>query len=140
MTDISKSLALVEQVEKRRAEKIAQFVKTLREAANDPDLASVFALLRNGHHHEPQKSPQFVPPKGFKTGNGIRDAIRALTLPQEFTAEDVVRGLEAAHFHFASENRKAGAVRDALRALEKAAELRIKRHGKGGRLSVYERV
>lgn len=130
---------LVEQVEKRRAEKVATFLELLR----DPDLAAYVALLRNGQHpqHSQQTKPSFTAPPGFKTGNGIQKTVLGLVLPERFTADDVLRGLQEGGFAFTGKDHKA-AVRDALTALTRgeAPSFRIAHKGEGGKLNIYERI
>lgn len=130
MNDIAQ---MVEQVEKRIAEKRARFVELLR----DPDLAPYIAGLRNGH--QPTKS--FTPPIGFKSGNGIREAVLSLALPARFTSDDVLKALLVAGFKFSGTDQK-GAVRDALYQLSKGdeAQLKIVQKGVGGKPNIYERV
>jgi hypothetical protein len=79
---------LVEQVEKRRAEKVAKFLELLC----DPDIAPYIDLLRNGKEPEKPKG-EFIPPAGFKVGNGIREAVINLDLPSQFTSKDILAGL-----------------------------------------------
>jgi hypothetical protein len=127
---------LVEQVEKQRAEKVAKFLELLR----DPDLATYVALLRNGEQPERAKQP-FIAPTGFKSGNGIQKTVASLTLPEQFTGEDVLRALEEAKFVFSSKDHK-GAVRDALSSLTRGEtpKFRIVHKGEGGKPNFYERI
>lgn len=128
---------LLEKAEKQRAEKVAKFLELLR----DPDLASLVALLRNGNRHEFVSAAPFIPPVGFKNGNGIRDAIRALTLPAQFTCDDVVAALKQEDFEFSSSDPRK-TVRDALYVLSQSEtpEFRRVRGGVGGQIGVYERI
>jgi hypothetical protein len=133
---------LVEKVDRERADKVARFLEMLR----DPDLAGYVARLRNGTPQpEPakiaSKAASFTPPAGFKSGNGIREAVRSLTLPAQFTADDVLRGLETHNFAFASEDHKSP-VRDAIYSLThgNAPVFRRVSGGVGGLPSRYERV
>jgi hypothetical protein len=136
--DFQKLVEKVERAEKERADKVARFLEMLR----DPDLAGCVAVLRNGNHQpEPAKIASFIPPAGFKNGNGIREAVRSLALPARFTADDVHAALEAQQFEFASGDHRA-AARDALYSLTKgdAPTFRKVRSGAGGLPNVYERV
>lgn len=136
--DFQKLVEKVEKVEKERADKVARFLELLR----DPDLAGYVAMLSNGNHRsEPAKIPSFSPPTGFKSGNGIREAIRSLALPARFTADDVLVALEVQKFEFASADHKA-AVRDAVYSLTKGVEPTFHkvRSGAGGLPNVYERT
>ena|ERR1700739_4104279 len=128
---------LVEKVERRRAEKVAKFLELLR----DPDLAAYVAILRSGEQPEPPKGAGFTPPIGFKNGNGIRDAIRGLTLPARFTSDEILKALEEIGFPFSSKDHKS-AVRDAVYKLTTGTtpEFRKFRTGKGGHPNVYERI
>jgi hypothetical protein len=139
-TNIRQIFELAEQVEKRKSEKLQK----LMELMADPDLSHYIAqwgsFLRNGHPPEPEKR-SFSPPPGFKYGNGIRDAVRALTLPQQFTATDVLNALEGTNFRFSARDRK-GAIRDVLYELARgdSPEFKIVREGAGGKPNYYQRV
>lgn len=126
---------IAEQAEQRRADKVATFLEMLR----DPDLAPLVSSLINIEHSTNGK--RFVPPKGFKNGNGIREAIRALysKLPPQFTSLDVHAFLRNAHFRFSARDEK-NAVRDALAAMAKNGELKVVAIGSGGKPNVYERA
>jgi hypothetical protein len=129
---------LVEQVARRTTEKVARFLEMLR----DPDLAPYVAALRNGHEHKQSPSPARLDQSaGFKIGNGIREAVIALPLPQRFTGEDVLAALEASDFQFSSRERKA-AVRDALFKLSRGANpfFKIIKKGAGGKPNIYEKI
>ena len=129
---------VVEQVARRTTEKVARFLEMLR----DPDLAPYVAALRNGHDHNQSPSPvRLAQPPGFKIGNGIREAVIALQLPNRFTGEDVLAALEATDFQFSSRDRK-GAVRDALFKLSRGASpvFKIIKKGAGGKPNIYERI
>lgn len=137
-----KFTSLVEKAERQRAEKVAKFLELLR----DPDLASLVALLRHGSQQEGTgtlfvSAAPFVPPVGFKNGNGIRDAIRGLALPARFTCDDVVTALKQENFEFTS-NDPRKTVRDSLYVMSQgdSPEFRRVRGGVGGQVGVYERV
>jgi len=137
----------VAQREKQRAAKIAMFLQLV----NDADCAPYVAILRNGHNEAKpsvtakpapaKKKEPFVPPAGFKTGNRIREAICALSLPHQFTPDDVLNGLAAAKFEFTGHDLK-HSIRDALAVLSKGKNPVFKwvGGGQGGKPKIYERV
>src|SRR6266478_626652 len=117
--DIPDFVRAAEQYEKRRAEKVSLFFKLIK----DPDIQPYLALLRDdGHPTNGKKKKQFVPPVGFKTGNGIRDAIRALDLSQKVAANWVLEQLRKKQFKFAARD-ELGAVSDALYAMVRSGEI-----------------
>jgi hypothetical protein len=132
MNDIAQ---MVEQVEKRIAEKRARLMELLR----DPDLAPYVAGLQNGH--QPESAKPIAPPIGFKTGNGIREAVMNIPLSTRFTSDDVLKGLLAVGFKFSGTDQKS-AVRDALYQLSRGndAKLRMVQKGVGGKPNFYERA
>jgi hypothetical protein len=132
--------SLVEKVEKEHAAKVAKFWELVR----DPELAAHVAIVRNGHQQTgvvTVSAAPFVPPVGFKNGNGIRDAIRALALPARFTCDDVVTALKQENFEFSSSDPRK-TVRDSLYVLSQSEspEFRRVRGGVGGQVGVYERI
>jgi hypothetical protein len=141
MNDISQ---IVEQVEKRIAEKRARLVALL----NDPDLAPYVAVLQNGHKPaQPNKKPSFTPPIGFKNGHGIRDAIRKLLSDEEhpffemrqFGRDNVKNFLDSLYGKDAYTDK---AVGDALHHLSTSKNRVLKKvgGGEGGKLNLYERI
>jgi len=132
--DITDIVRLAEQREKKKAEKISLFLKL----SKDPDIRPIIELFRadvtpNGKKHK----THFNPPVGFKTGNGLRDAIRALDLPEKVTAKWVWEALRKKQFRF-NANDELGAVSDALYAMSrgKSPEFRSVAGEKG----VYEKI
>ncbi|HEV2322756.1 MAG TPA: hypothetical protein VGS10_02275 [Terracidiphilus sp.] len=127
---------MVEKVEKRRADKVARFVELLR----DPELATYVSLLRNGSPEHAPGLAAFDSPTAFKRGNGIREVIVTLNLPDKFTSEDVLAQLEQRSFPFSSKDHK-GAVRDALFKLARGEKspFRIVTKGAGGKPNIYGR-
>lgn len=150
---------LREQVERERNEKVNRFFRVLEELyglAEDPDLAPYAARL-------PKFLPQFryrdvgdvaaavikpaashggAPTNEQKNGKGIREAIRNLPLPAQFTTEDILGILEANSFEFASTDHKAS-VRDAVNKLATGgdgAEFRVVRPRAGAVPNLYERI
>jgi hypothetical protein len=128
---------MVEQVDKRIAEKRARLVELL----NDPDLAPYVAVLHNGH------KPQFAPPVGFKNGHGIREAIRKLldneSHPffemQKFGRDNVKNFLDDLYGKDANSLK---AVGDALHHLSTSKNKVLKKvgGGEGGKPNLYERI
>jgi hypothetical protein len=135
MDDITKIQAQVAEVDKRITEKKA----LLMQLVSDPEMAPYVAALRNGHQPEPEKRP-FIPPAGFKNGNGIREAIRKLTLPQRCTNSDIESGLIAANFRSKRELKRS--VRDAMFDLSHCDDpfFRVVKVGRGGKPNIYERI
>ncbi len=127
---------LIEQIDRRRSEKIAKLLELLR----DPDLASFAAALQNGKHLEKPRET-FVAPPGFKNGNGIQDAVRRLSLPARFTADDVFELLQRDGFRFTAK-RPRGSARDAISKLTrgKNPEFKVVEKGQGGQPNYYERI
>jgi hypothetical protein len=143
MNDINQ---IVEQVEKRIAEKRARLVELL----NDPDLAPYVAVLKNGHSpSQPQasKKPVFTPPTGFKNGRGIRAAIRKLLDDEahpffemrQFDRDNVKNFLDSL---YGKDTYSMKAVGDALHHLSTSKNKALKRvrGGEGGKLNLYERI
>jgi hypothetical protein len=138
---------IVEQVEKRIAEKRARLVELL----NDPDLAPYVAVLQNGHKpsqpHQVNKKPNFTPPVGFKNGNGIRGAIRKLLDDEahpffemrQFGRDNVKNFLDDLYGKDAYSQK---AVGDALHHLSTSRNKVLKKvgGGEGGKPNLYERI
>jgi hypothetical protein len=123
-----------EQYEKRRAEKISLFFKLIK----DPIIQPYLELLRDGEPKEDKK--QFVPPPGFKSGNGLRSAIRALALPQRFTARQTLEVLRKQQFHFSATD-ELGAVGHALYAMSQGKRAEFRRiPAQDGQPAQYERI
>jgi hypothetical protein len=141
MNDISQ---IVEQVEKRIAEKRARLVELL----NDPDLAPYVAVLQNGHKPQANKRPSFTPPVGFKNGNGIRDAIRKLLDDeahpffemQQFGRDNVKNFLDDL---YGKDAYSLKAVGDALHHLSTSTKNKVLKKvggGEGGKPNLYQRI
>jgi hypothetical protein len=132
---------LVEQAERVRSAKIAKFLELL----NDPDIRRYLSIFKNGQVSLDQEfdsaTTKRAAPVGFRTGNGIQEAIKALALPPEFTSEDVFFNLNSQKFRFEAKDHR-GSVRDALFKLShgKNPTFKLIRKGAGGELSVYERI
>lgn len=132
-SDVDQIVKLAPQVEKRRAEKVAQFLELIR----DPDLASYVNLLRNGDASLTRSAN--ATQHGFKNGNGLREAIRSIhgVLPPRFTASQILEHLQHRNFKFAAKD-PGSAIRDALYILKRDGELKIAVAGKGGKENQYE--
>jgi hypothetical protein len=132
--DIDDIVRLAEQREKRKAEKISLFLKL----SKDPDIRPIIELFRADVTPNGKKTKtQFTPPVGFKTGNGLRDAIRNLDLPQRVTAKSVWDALHKKQFRF-SANDELGAVGDALYAMSRGKNPEFRRVV--GEKGVYEKI
>lgn len=127
---------MVEQVDKRIAEKRARLVELL----NDPDLAPYVAVLHNGH------KPQFAPP--VEDGHaGIREAIRNLLDNEahpffemrQFDRNNVKNFLDTL---YGKDTYSLKAVGDALHHLSTSKNRVIKKvgGGEGGKPNLYERI
>ena len=140
MTDFS---TMVAQVERRIAEKRARLMELL----DDPDLAPYVAALRQqGSHSNGIRS--FVPPAGFKNGNGIRDAIRKL-LDDDSHPFFHIRQFDRANVKgflddmYGKDTYSLKAVGDALHHLSALSTNKAVKKvggGEGGKPNLYERV
>lgn len=135
---------VVEQVEKRIAEKRARLVALL----NDPDMAPYVEALRHGEHLRVTPARVFNPPQGFKNGNGIRDAIRKLLADEshpffemrDFDRTNVKNFLDEMYGEGAYSMK---AIGDALHHLSSSSKDKVLKKvsgGEGGKLSIYQRV
>ena len=132
--DINEIVRLAEQREKRKAEKISLFLKL----SKDPDIRPIIELFRVDVTPNGKKTKaKFSPPAGFKTGNGLRDAMRALVLPQKVTAKLVWDALHKKQFRF-SANDEMGAVSDALYAMSRGKKPEFR--SVPGEKGVYEKI
>lgn len=137
---IPEFVRLAEQYEKRRAEKISQFFTLIK----DPIIQPYLELLRDDEV-KPTSVPKsvahkFVPPPGFKTGNGVRDAIRALALQDRFDAKHVWEALHKRQFRFGARD-EVGAVADALYAMSRGKNPEFRRiPTEGGGPTQYEKI
>jgi hypothetical protein len=140
---------IVEQVEKRIAEKRARLIELL----HDPDLAPYVAVLQNGRQSPQLQHPHhgkraFSPPAGFKNGHGIREAIKKLLDDdahpffemRQFGRDNVKNFLDEL---YGMDHFSAKAVGDALYHLSAASKNRVIKRvdgGKGGKPNIYERT
>jgi hypothetical protein len=118
---------LIQEKERAREAKIRNLLALWR----DPELASVVALLKNGHSHEAPAN------EGYRS---IRGAIIALAgrLPQRFTARDALTVLKEAGFQSKAKD-QVGAVRDALYTLHnKENKIKIVKKAEGESPNIYE--
>lgn len=137
---IPEFVRLAEQYEKRRAETVSLFFKLIK----DPIIQPYLELLRDDEV-KPEAVPKtvthrFAPPPGFKSGNGIRDAIRGLDLHGRFDAKQVWESLHKKQFRFAARD-EVGAVADALYAMSRGKRPEFRRiHVEGGGPTQYEKL
>jgi sirohydrochlorin ferrochelatase len=123
---IESARTLGEQIVKRKAKKVEMFLAMLE----DPDLQELVSALRNGQPTPARPEHKFAP--------GLTQMILTLRAASagRFTADDMQKKLEAQHFEFTGDHRRA--VRDALSRLANNSHLKVVEAGKGGRPSVYE--
>jgi len=132
--DIPDFVRAAEQYEKRRADKVNQFLRLIK----DPDIQPYLELLRD-KTAPVNGSKAFVPPPGFKSGNGLRDSIRKLDLSQKFTSVWVLEQLRKNQFPFSAHD-ELGAVSDALYAMARKGELRRINPEKAGGPTMYQKT
>jgi hypothetical protein len=134
---------MVAQVEKRIAEKRARLMELL----SDPDLAPYVAALR---HQGPSVNgaKPFVPPAGFKNGNGVREAIRKLLddhshpffQMRQFDRQNVKNFLDEI---YGKDTYSVKSIGDALHHLSTLSKNKVVKKmggGEGGKPNLYERV
>jgi hypothetical protein len=145
MANISDIRTTIEEAEKLRAEKRAKLLELLP----DPAVADILQLYvqaeiaaRNGNHNGVEIAEVIHTKPIIKPGKrtGLKEAIRNLTLPHRFTANDVYDRLTAQGFQFPDEQDVKGSIRDTLLALRTSAnpEIRIAVKWKANTPQLYE--